>query len=48
MKNTNIRRKICIDIKDIKSKITEVSQRRGRYKVDNVVDKPLATVHSLR
>jgi Ni2+-binding GTPase involved in maturation of urease and hydrogenase len=45
----NIRHKIGIDIKDIKSRIKEVSEQRDRYKVENVVTKPIGpTVDSLR
>lgn len=43
MKKASTRRKIGIDVKDIKGRITEVSQRRDRYKVDNVVAKPIGT-----
>ncbi|GJN04638.1 hypothetical protein PR202_ga22202 [Eleusine coracana subsp. coracana] len=49
MKKTSIRRKIGIAVKDIKSHITEVSQRRDRYKVHNITSKPVGTtIHSLR
>ncbi|GJN25391.1 hypothetical protein PR202_gb13213 [Eleusine coracana subsp. coracana] len=49
MKKTSIRRKIGLAVKDIKSHITEVSQRRDRYKLDNITSKPVGTtIHSLR
>uniref|UniRef100_A0A8R7NWA1 NB-ARC domain-containing protein n=1 Tax=Triticum urartu TaxID=4572 RepID=A0A8R7NWA1_TRIUA len=38
-----IRQEIGMDIKDIKSRIKEVSERRERYKVDSVVPKPTGT-----
>lgn len=44
-----IRHKIGIDIKDIKTRIKEVSDQRDRYKVYNVVAKSISpTVDSLR
>ncbi|EAZ18710.1 hypothetical protein OsJ_34233 [Oryza sativa Japonica Group] len=44
-----IRHSIGTDIKDIKSRIKEISERRDRYKVDNVVTVPFSpTVDSLR
>jgi ATP-dependent Lon protease len=36
-----IRRKIAIDIRDIKSRVVEVHDRRRRYKVNHSVDKPV-------
>ncbi|KAM3399272.1 hypothetical protein ACQJBY_004580 [Aegilops geniculata] len=43
MTKGKIRHKIGIDVKDIKSRIKEVSERRERYKVDSVVPKPTGT-----
>lgn len=37
----NIRHKIGTEVKDIKSRIQEVSKRRNRYKVKNIVAKPI-------
>lgn len=45
----HVRHKIGTDIKDIKRRTKEVSERRYRYKVDNVVVKPVGpTIDSLR
>ncbi|CAN6272171.1 unnamed protein product [Urochloa humidicola] len=38
---TRTRRKIAIDIRDIKSRVTEVHERRRRYEVNHSADKPL-------
>jgi Ni2+-binding GTPase involved in maturation of urease and hydrogenase len=44
-----IQHKIGIDIKGIKSRIKEISERRDRYKIDNIGSKPIGpTVDSLR
>uniref|UniRef100_A0A0D9XS88 Jacalin-type lectin domain-containing protein n=1 Tax=Leersia perrieri TaxID=77586 RepID=A0A0D9XS88_9ORYZ len=37
-----IRRQIAIDIKSIKVLIKEVAERRDRYRVDDVIDQPMA------
>jgi adenylate kinase len=44
-----IRHKIGVGIKDIKSRIREVSEQRDRYKIDNIGPKPIGpTVDNLR
>uniref|UniRef100_A0ACD5WT67 Uncharacterized protein n=1 Tax=Avena sativa TaxID=4498 RepID=A0ACD5WT67_AVESA len=44
-----IRHKIGAEVKDIKRRIHEVSERRDRYKVGNIVAKPIGlTIDSLR
>ncbi|KAG2558492.1 hypothetical protein PVAP13_8NG270100 [Panicum virgatum] len=49
LKKAEIRHDIGLDIRDIKRRIKEVSERRDRYKVDNVSVKPVGpSVHSLR
>jgi Ni2+-binding GTPase involved in maturation of urease and hydrogenase len=45
----NIQHKIGVDIKNIKSRIREVSEQRDRYKIDNICSKPVGpTVDNLR
>ncbi|XP_051188856.1 disease resistance protein Pik-2 isoform X3 [Lolium perenne] len=45
----NIRHKIGTEVKDIKKRIGEVSKRRDRYKVDNIIAKRIGpTIDSLR
>ncbi|GJN04641.1 hypothetical protein PR202_ga22205 [Eleusine coracana subsp. coracana] len=45
----NIRHKIGTSIKEIKCHVKEVSERRDRYRVENVAEKPIGpTVDSLR
>ncbi|KAF7111950.1 hypothetical protein CFC21_111902 [Triticum aestivum] len=50
MTKAKIRHKMGTEIKDIRSRIKEVSERRDRYKVDSVASKPAAgsTIESLR
>jgi ATPase subunit of ABC transporter with duplicated ATPase domains len=49
MTKAKIRHKIGTDIKDIRGRIKEVSERRDRYKVDSIVPKPSGvTTDSLR
>ena len=49
MTRAKIRHKIGTDIKEIRGRIKELSERRDRYKVDSVVAKPAGpTIDSLR
>lgn len=39
-----IRREIATEVKDIKRRIQQVTDRRGRYEVSNIVAKPIGTI----